>query len=291
MKKNIFKAVILVSLMVVLAACGGKAAPAASGTPAASGVKVDGCPGKTDKTIVDLKCRKVTVAVENVYLPFNYVLASTGKAEGWDYDAWKEICNRLNCVPVMTEAAWDGLIQGVASKQFDIGADGITITTDRAKQVDFSKGYLAIQQRLLVRKGETRFTNLESFAADPKFILGTQANTTNYETAKKSLPESRIKAFEQFPFAVQALINGDVDAVIIDQVAGMGYMGENGDKIDFLGPVISGDELGFVFTKGSDLVEPVNKAIDAMKADGSLDALNKKYFGPDFKVSSTDIKN
>lgn len=248
------------------------------------------CPGAGPQTVVDLKCREITVGVENAYLPFNYVLVSTGQPAGWDYDTWKEICNRLNCVPVMTEAAWDGLIQGTSNGQYDVAADGITITDDRAKVVDFSDGYLSIEQRLIVRKGETRFTDMASFVKMDGLVMGTQANTTNYETAKNNLPETRLKAFDQMPFAIQALINGDVDAVIIDQVAGMGYMGENSDKIEFVGDPIVSDQLGFAFPKGSDLLAPVNQALAAMKADGSLDKINLQYFGPDFKVTGSDVK-
>jgi len=248
----------------------------------------EGCLGSADTAIVDLNCEEVTIAVENAYLPFNYIILETGEPGGWDYDAWNEICTRLHCTPVFVEASWDGLIQAVSDGQYDAAADGITNTPTRAEQVDFSDGYINIQQRLLVRKGETRFDSIESFA-DTDLLLGTQANTTNYETATQYLPEERIKAFEQFPFAVQALLSGDVDAVIIDEVAGMGYMGENTENLELIGPAISSDELGFIFPRGSALVGPVNEALQAMKADGSLDALNQYYFSPEFEVTESDI--
>lgn len=250
----------------------------------------EGCLGSADKAIVDLECRKITVAVENAYLPFNYILVSTGEPGGWDYDALKEICTRLHCEPEFVEVAWDGMIQAVADKQYDLAGDGITITDERKEIVDFSIGYISVDQRLLVRKGETRFDTIEAFAADESLVMGTQVNTTNYNTATQYLPESRIKAFETFPFAVQALISGDVDAVIIDETAGQGYRGENADQLELIGPSISGDQLGFVFPKGSDLVEPFNKALEAMKADGTLEALNAKYFGPGFQIGDEDIQ-
>lgn len=269
---------LIVLAALLLAAC----APAAKSSA--------DCPGTGPQTVQDLKCREITVAVENAYLPFNYILVSTGEAAGWDYDVWNELCSRLNCVPVYTEAAWDGMIQAVSNGQYDAAGDGITITAERAKIVDFSDGYIAIQQRLMVRKGETRFSSIEDFVSQEGLVLGTQANTTNYETATTYLPETRIKGFEQMPFAIQALINEDVDAVIIDQVAGLGYLGDNGDKIEFVGDPIVSEELGFAFPKGSDLVDPINKALAAMKADGTLDAINLKYFGPDFNVTSEDVK-
>jgi polar amino acid transport system substrate-binding protein len=248
------------------------------------------CLGTADDAIVDLECRKVTIAVENAYLPFNYIDPDTGEPAGWDYDAWDEICTRLHCEPVYVEAAWEGMIQAVADGQFDAAADGITITDERAEKVDFSVGYINIDQRLLVRKDEDRINSIEDIVNDENLNLGTQSGTTNYETAKNYLPEERIQAFEQFPFAVQALIAGDIDAVIIDEVAGQGYLGENADDLKLVGPSMSSDQLGFIFPKGSDLVDPINQAINAMKSDGTLEAMNLKYFGPNFTITYDDLE-
>jgi polar amino acid transport system substrate-binding protein len=255
-----------------------------------SDTSASGCLGKSSDAIVDLDCQKVNIAVENAYLPFNYISLTTGEAGGWDYETWTEICTRLHCEPVFVESAWDGMIQSVADGQYDVGADGVTITADRAKQVDFSIGYVKIDQRLLVLKGESRFASIEDFVTDPDLMMGTQVSTTNYETAVKFLSEDRIQAFDTFPFAVQALIAGDIDAVIIDEIAGLGYQGTNAEALDLIGPSISSDELGFIFPKGSALVDPVNQALQAMMGDGSLAKLNEKFFGSDFKLTYDDIQ-
>lgn len=280
MQKVRFTLFVLIVGALVLSACG------AGGDATVRGGE---CLGTAADAIVDLDCREVTIAIENAYLPFNYVDAETGIPGGWDYDAWDEICARLHCTPVYTEAAWDGMIQAVADGQFDAAADGITITEDRAQVVDFSIGYVNIDVRLLVRQDETRINSIEDIVADESLKLGTQTGTTNYEIAATYLPEERIQAFEQFPFAVQALVAGDIDAVIIDETAGQGYLGENADVLKLIGPSMSSDQLGFIFPKGSDLVDPVNQAIQAMMADGTLAALNTKYFGADFDVTYDDI--
>lgn len=278
MRKNTLILVFVGLLALVLSACGG----AAAGQP-------EGCLGTAADALVDLECQEVTVAIENAYLPFNYVDLETGEPGGWDYEAIDEICTRLHCTPVYQEAAWEGMIQAVADGQFDMAADGITITEERAEIVDFSVGYINIDQRLLVRKGEDRFTSIEDFATNEELIMGTQTGTTNYETATEYLSEERINAFEQFPFAVQALVSGDVDAVIIDETAGQGYRGENEDALELIGPSISSDQLGFIFPKGSDLVDPFNTAINSMKEDGTLEALSTEYFGPSFTITYDDI--
>jgi polar amino acid transport system substrate-binding protein len=181
------------------------------------------------------------------------------------------------------------MIQAVADGQFDAAADGITITEDRNELVDFSDGYISVEQRILVRIDEERFDSAEELAADSSLIVGSQPGTTNYETAVGLVGEDRIQAFEQFPFAVQALIAGDVDAVIMDETAGLGYVGVNADQLKLVGESLSSDQLGFIFPKGSDLVEPVNQALAVMREDGTLDRLAQRYFTPEFTVTSADI--
>ena len=232
---------------------------------------------------------EVTIAVENAYLPFNYIDPDTGEGTGWDYEIWDEICSMIGCTPVFVEAAWEGMIQAVADGQYDVAGDGITITEERAEIVDFSDGYVSIEQRLLVRIDEDRIESIDDIVANEELKLGTQTGTTNYATASQYLAEDRIEAFEQFPFAVQALIAGDIDAVIIDEVAGQGYLGENADALKLVGPSLSSDELGFIYPKGSELVDPVNEALLTLKGNGFMAELNKKYFGPDFDVSYDDL--
>lgn len=273
--------VLLSLVLVLLAACGSQPAAPAAPTDAPAPAAPTAAPAGA---LPDLGGREVTIAVENAYPPFNYINPQSGQGEGWDYEAWGEICRLLNCTPVFQEASWEGMIQAVANGQFDAAADGITITEERAKEVDFSEGYIQIAQRLLVRVDESRFASIEEFAADEALRMGTQTGTTNYETAKGFLPEARIQAFEQFPFAVAALINGDVDAVIMDETAGQGYVGTNAAELKLVGGPIKSDQLGFIFPKGSELVGPVNQALAAMRASGKLDELAAKYFSADFKL-------
>ena len=265
---------LLVIGAMVLAAC----------TPAATPE-----PAPEPENPMDLGGREVTIAIENAYLPFNYIDPETGEGAGWDYEVWDEICSILNCTPVYVEAAWEGMIQAVADGQFDAAADGITITADRAEIVDFSMGYVAIEQRLLVRADEDRIEGIQSIVDDVELKLGTQTGTTNYETANKHLDADRIEAFEQFPFAVQALLAGDIDAVIMDETAGQGYLGENSDVLKLVGDSLSSDQLGFIYPLGSDLVDPVNAALEELMKNGFLEAINAEFFGADFDVTYDDL--
>jgi len=265
------KALGYVTLLIILsflaAACGTAAtsSPAATTAPPVS-------------SIPDLGGREVIVAVENAYPPFNSVDAN-GKGIGWDYDAFTEICKRLNCVPNFTEAAWDGIFEATAAGQYDVVADGVTITDDRKKTVAFSDPYMTITQVLLVRADETRFTDSKGLVAQTDLTLATQLGTTNETVAIGLVGESRVKSFEQFDGPVLALLSGDADAVVIDEQAGLGFMEINKDKMKMLNIIDQvPEELGFVFPQGSELITPVNAALAAMKADGTMDTLYTKWW-------------
>jgi phosphate/phosphite/phosphonate ABC transporter binding protein len=238
----------------------------------------------------DLGGREITIAIENAYLPFNYILLETGEPGGWDYDFLEEACARLNCVPVYIEFQWDPMIMAVADGQFDMAADGITIKEERAEVVDFSDPYVSLIQRLLKRIDDDRFADEQEFKDNPDLIAGTQIGTTNWDAGVELLGgEDRLIAFDTFPIAIQALRAGDVDAVVIDDVAGYGYQGEYKEELELVGQLTSLEELGFIFPKGSDLVEPINMVLAEMAEDGFLRELNLKWFGPEFMLTYDEI--
>jgi polar amino acid transport system substrate-binding protein len=227
----------------------------------------------------DLGGETVTIAVENAYKPFNFVDEDTGEPIGWDYDVVNELCARLNCVPEFIETSWDGMILAVSNGEFDLAADGITITEERDELVDFSVGYVALNQVILGRVGEERFTDAASFAADSSLIIGTQPGTTNYIVAEELFGADRIVAYETFPISVQALLAGDVDAVILDDIAGIGYVGVNSEALQIYGaPLTNSEELGFIFENGSTLTRAFNQALVDMRLDGSLQVINTTWF-------------
>jgi polar amino acid transport system substrate-binding protein len=259
----------------------------------ALGLLTAGCggatPGPATPVLADLGGRPVAVALGNAYLPFSFVRLDTGEADGWNYDALEEICRRLNCRPVYYEITWEAMLFAIAAGQYDVAADGITVTPERAEQVDFSDGYMRVEQRLIVRLDEARVDSIEAVAADETLRVGAMLGTTNYAAALDLVGAARVQAFEDWGEAVQAVIAGDVDAVVIDDLAGQGYVGVNAEAIRLLPGVLVSQELGFAFPKGSALVEPFNAALAAMRADGTLDQLAEKWFGPGFDLTYDDI--
>ncbi len=231
----------------------------------------------------DLKGRTIRAVTENAFTPLNFVDPKTGKAVGWEYDAVNEIGRRLNAKIVWGTCSWDTMIQAIRDGQYDVGMDGISITDERKKQVDFSDSYMVSQQFMLVRKSENRFSNAAEFAANAKLLIGSQAGTTNFYVAVYNVLDGkednpRIKLFETFGATVQALLAGDVDCVLMDAASSRGYIGANPDKLKTVGEPLGTDNYGFIFKPGSDLVAPFNAAIAALKADGTFDKLTNHWF-------------
>lgn len=234
----------------------------------------------------DLAGRAVTVVTENAYPPLQFV--QDGSAVGWEYDAMAEIAERLNMVVTYENTSWDAMIPAVSEAQYDIGMTGITIRADRAEVIAFSEPYMTSEMVMLVRSDEDRFTDAASFAADPDLLVAAQPGTTPFYVAVYDVLDGdeanpRIQTMETFGATVQALRAGDVDLVLTDGTAGEGYVAASEGALKIVGEKLGTEDFGFIFPKGSDLVAPVNAAIAAMRADGTLDALNTKWF-LDFKM-------
>ncbi|MGB1285526.1 MAG: transporter substrate-binding domain-containing protein [Aggregatilineales bacterium] len=227
----------------------------------------------------DLEGRTITVAVENAYFPFNFIDEESGEAQGWDYDTINELCNRLNCTPEYVETSWDGMIIAVSNGEYDMAADGISITDERAEVVDFSMAYYQVDQLMLTRLEEDRFGTIEDFQGGD-FVIGVQVATTNEFLAVDLVGEDRVIGYETFGVAVQALINGDVDGVVMDDASGMGYVGVNSESVTAINEALYADALGFIYPKDSDLVTAVDAGLQSMMDDGTLDEINTKWFSP-----------
>jgi len=236
----------------------------------------------------DLGGKEVVVATENAYPPLQFVDPKTGDAIGWEYDAMNELATRLNFTLVIENTSWDAMIPAVSEAQFDVGMTGITIKEERKEKVDFSDAYMRSEMFMLVRADEDRFTDGPSFSDFSDGLVGAQAGTTPFYVAVYDMLDGdeanpRINLFETFGASVQALRVGDVDVVLTDGTAGQGYVDANPDVFKLVGDSMGTEDFGFIFPKGSDLVAPINAGIAALKADGTIDALNKKWF-LDYKI-------
>ncbi len=237
----------------------------------------------------DLGGREIVIVTENAYPPLQF-LDKSGTQVGWEYDAMAEMAKRMNFTIKYENISWDAMIPAVSEGQFDMGMTGITIKDDRREKVDFSDSYMTSQMVMMVRGDEARFADKAGFAANAELLMAAQPGTTPfyvgvYEVLDGDEANPRIKLFETFGATVEALKAGDVDLVLTDGTAGAGYVEASNGGLKIVGEKLGTEDFGFIFPKGSDLVAPINAGIAALKADGTLDELNKRWF-LDYKMGS-----
>jgi polar amino acid transport system substrate-binding protein len=230
----------------------------------------------------DLAGREVVVVTENAYPPLQF-LDKSGAAIGWEYDAVAEMAKRLNMTVKYENTSWDAMIPAVSEGQYEMGMTGITIKDDRKEQVDFSDPYMRSEMLMIVRGDEARFTDAATFAAIPELLVSAQPGTGPFYAAIYNILDGneenpRVVKFETFGAGLEALKAGDVDLTLSDSTAANGYVGASNGGLKIIGEPLAAEDFGFIFPKGSDLVAPMNAAIAAMKADGTIDALNQKWF-------------
>lgn len=232
--------------------------------------------------VPNLNGREVVVVTENAYPPLQFV-GKDGTAIGWEYDAMAEIAKRLNITVSYQNTSWDAMIPAVSEGQFDLGMTGITIKDDRKEKVDFSEPYMRSEMLMIVRGDEARFTDAASFAAIPELLVSAQPGTSPFYAAVYNILDGneenpRVIKFETFGAGLEALRAGDVDLTLSDSTAANGYVAASNGGLKIIGEPLATEDFGFIFPKGSDLVAPINAAIAEMRADGTLDALNQKWF-------------
>ncbi len=265
----------VVVLLIVIAAAlfyvsrGGRQAAQAPAVPQ---------PAAQPAAVSDLGGREVKVGSDTTYPPFEFV-DKNKQIIGFDPDLVAEICRRANCKAVFMTTAWDGIFVALAQGQFDAVASGVTITEERRKNIDFSEPYLRYGQVVLVRMDETAVTGVDTLAGKN---VAVQTGTTNDEKASALQKEGKVgdvRRYETFALAVKALINKDVEAVIIDSYAADGFIYVSPDKLKKVGEPFTSEALGIALKKGDTaLKQAFDAALAQMKADGALDGLYKKWF-------------
>lgn len=235
-------------------------------------------PAAAQNDLPDLGGREIAVAVENDYYPFNFTDPATGEPMGWDYDAFRHICELLNCKPIFVEAPFEGLFNTMAAGAFDVSGNGITITDLRARIVVFSEPYMSHGQALIARNSEDRFVSVDAFIIAGDFHLGVVRDSSSEVLAAEIIGNDRVIRYETLELAITDLLANNIDAVLSDSTIAAPHFIQHPGSLRFVGEPLAQETLGFIFPPGSDLVDPFNAAITAMKENGYLAYLFNKWF-------------
>jgi polar amino acid transport system substrate-binding protein len=223
----------------------------------------------------DLGGRVLNIGSDTTYPPHESI-NEAGEVVGFDVDVVAAICKKINCTPNWVTTAWDGIFVALANKQFDMVVSGVTITDERDKIVDFSDPYIIVQQGILMRI-ENKGSSIDDYKSG-SLRLASQKGTTNAELGEKLVGRDNIKLFDDFPPAVLALQNGDVDGVIIDSTSAAAYEQEFAGELAVGITGLSSDPLGLVFQEGDSLQDSFNEGLTAIREDGTLAKLVLKWW-------------
>lgn len=191
---------------------------------------------------------------------------------GIDVEIAQAVCDELGKELVVEDMAFDSIITSVASGKADFGLAGITITDTRKESVNFSDTYAHASQVVIVTE-DSDITCVDDLTGK---TLGVQLGTTGDIYAgdvEGAAVERYNKGFE----AVQAMMTGKIDAVIIDQEPAKAFVAEN-EGIKILEEKFTEEDYAMAIAKDNDeLVEAVNEALATLKASGKLDEIVAKY--------------
>jgi His/Glu/Gln/Arg/opine family amino acid ABC transporter permease subunit len=213
------------------------------------------------------------VGTEGVYSPFSYHDAATDELVGYDVDVAKAVADKLGVKAEFVETPWDSIFAALEANRFDIVANEVTINDERKAKYDLSEPYSVGEGVIVTRADDNSIKTL----ADLKGKVAAENATSNWsEIARKA--GARVESVEGFTQAIKLLNQGRVDVVVNDSIAVYAYLAETGDKtVKIAGNVGEKSEQGFAARKNSGLLPDLNKALDELRADGTLAEISQKY--------------
>lgn len=226
------------------------------------------------------------VGVEGAYPPFSWK-ESDGTLKGFDIEIAEAICAELKRNCVLIEQDWDGMIPALLAKKFDTIIASMSITEERKKRVDFSDKYYNTPAKFVAKKGSGLKISKSGLAGKR---IGLQRGTTHQCYMEKMFPDVELVLYGTQDEVFQDLAIGRIDAQFSDSIAADdGFLKTDAGKdFEFVGgdqhdEACHGPGAGMAVRKSdTQLRDDLNKAIKAIRANGTYQKINAKYF--DFDI-------
>ena len=222
---------------------------------------------------------KLIMATNATFPPYEY--KDGDKIVGIDAEVAEKIAEKLGKELVIEDVEFGSIIAGVQTGKFDIGMAGMTVTPEREKSVNFTKSYAKGVQAVIVTE-DSPIKSLDDLKVDGSMKFGVQQDTTGdiyaSDTAENGgYGEENVIRFKAATDTVQALKSGKVDAVIIDNEPAKSFVASTSGLKILAGAWRDEDYAVCVAKENTELLNQVNKALDELKADGTLQQIVDKY--------------
>lgn len=196
---------------------------------------------------------------------------------GIDVEIAQAIADKLGVELKVEDMDFGAIIDAVASGKADMGLAGMTVRPDRLENVNFSDTYTTAEQVIIVKDGSD-IAEADDLADKS---VGVQENTTGDMFVSEDYPDADVQRYKNGADAVQALAQGKVDAVVIDNEPAKVFVAEN-EGLVILESAYAVEEYAIAIAKDNDeLLEKVNKALGELKEDGSLQKIIDTYIKAD----------
>ena len=218
---------------------------------------------------------KLIMATNAAFPPYEFYEGD--KIVGIDAEIAQAIADKLGLELVIKDVEFDSIITEVSTGKADFGLAGMTITEKRLEEVDFSISYAKGVQAIIVKAGSPITTVDDLYAEGATYKIGVQQGTTGDIYASDDFGTDRVVKYPKGADAVEALKSDKIDCIIIDDQPAQAFVNEN-EGLTVLETTYADEDYAACFKKGNqELQDAVNKAIDELIKDGTIDKIVAKY--------------
>ena len=254
-----------------LTACGGSSSSVASSVASSAASSEAASTSAVAGELTTVEAGKLTMATNAAFPPYE-MTTDAGEFEGIDIETAQAIADKLGLELQIDDMDFDAALLSVQQGKADIVMAGVTVTDERKAVMDFSDSYATGIQSIIVPEG--------SDIASPDDLagkkIGTQRGTTGYIYCSDDFGDDNVVAYDDGLTAVQALNNGQVDAVVIDNAPAQEFIAAN-PGLKILDTSYAEEDYAIGMAKNSPLEDAVNSVLEELKADGTLQAIVDKY--------------
>lgn len=261
-----------------LSACGGNNSAASSSAAGSVSGSASGSASNGDAAFTTVTPGKLTMSTNASFPPYEMV-ADDGSFEGIDIEVAGAIAEKLGLELQVDDMGFDAALQAAQTGKSDMVMAGVTVTEERQAVMDFSNSYANGVQVVIVKEDSPIQTVDDLANAN---MIGCQMGTTGYiycsDTPENGgFGEDHVTPYDDGAAAVQALMNGQIDAVVIDNMPAQEYVAAN-PGLKILDGEFTNEDYAIGVAKGNTaLLDAINGALEELTADGTIQSIVDKY--------------
>ena len=276
--KKILAMAMAVVMALGLSACGGNNSAASSSAAGSVSGSASGSASNGDAAFTTVTPGKLTMSTNASFPPYEMV-ADDGSFEGIDVEVAGAIAEKLGLELQVDDMGFDAALQAAQTGKSDMVMAGVTITEERQAVMDFSNSYANGVQVVIVKEDSPIQTVDDLANAN---MIGCQMGTTGYIYCSDTVEnggfgEDHVTPYDDGAAAVQALMNGQIDAVVIDNMPAQSYVAAN-PGLKILDGEFTNEDYAIGVAKGNTaLLDAINGALEELTADGTIQSIVDKY--------------